>query len=168
MKKLNETNSGFTLIEMVVVMLVLSILAATAVARISDTGTQARLASLNSFKGTLFSVANMAKGVCVTDAQCDLNAANGNTSTMIDGHRIYFHHGYPVGWLGGSDADGTGSLQQLIDSGKFRIDAGQSSTTQAVYLMEGAPDSNQCKLIYSLSPSNNTPVLSIQTITSGC
>lgn len=168
MKKTNETNSGFTLIEMVVVMLVLSILAATAVARISDTGTQARLTSLNSFKGILFSVANMAKGMCLTDTQCDLDAANGSTSTTIDGHRIYFHYGYPVGWLGGSNADGAGTLQQLIDSGKFRIDAGQSSTTQAVYLVENAPDSNQCKLIYSLSPSNNTPVLSIQTITSGC
>lgn len=168
MKKLNETNYGFTLIEMVVVMLVLSILAATAVARITDTGSQARLTSLNNFKGTLFSVANMAKSACMTDARCDLNEANGNTSTMIDGHRIYFHYGYPVGWRGDNHADGAGSLQQLIDSGKFRIDASQSSATQAVYLMNGAPDSNQCKLIYSLSPANNMPVLTIQTITSGC
>ncbi|MDP8568417.1 pilus assembly FimT family protein [Methylophilus aquaticus] len=168
MKKLNTCSYGFTLIEMVVVILVLSILAATAVARIADTSTQTRLASLKSFKGTLFSVANMAKGMCLSDVQCNIDETNGNTSTTIDGHRIYFHYGYPVGWLGGTDADGAGSLQQLIDSGKFRIDAGQSSTTQAVYLMEGAPDHTQCKLIYSLAPSNNAAVLSIQTITSGC
>ena len=165
---MNENNSGFTLIEMLVVMLVLSILAATAVARISDTSTQARLVSLNAFKGTLFSVANMAKGMCVTDAQCDPNAANGSTSTMIDGHRIYFHVSYPVGWLGSSDADGAGTIVQLIDSGKFRIDASHSTATQAIFLLDGAPDSNQCKLIYTLASTNATPVLSIQIISSGC
>lgn len=55
--------SGFTLIELVIVMLILSVLAATAYARISQTGAQARLASLQSFKATVLSVATMAKGV---------------------------------------------------------------------------------------------------------
>lgn len=86
---------GFTLVELVIVMLILSILAATAYARISQTGSQARLASLQSFKATVLSVATMAKGVCMADPQCDIEHGNVTSSTMIEGNNIFIHRQIP-------------------------------------------------------------------------
>ncbi len=153
------TQRGLTLVELVVVMLILSALAATAYARISHTGSQARLASLQSFKATVLSVATMAKGVCMADLQCGIDHSQ-ITSTIIEGNTILFIDGYPVGW----DANGAG-MNELIDTGKFTIQAELSDTSHATYFLAGARDENHCKLEYTItSPS----ALSVTTDGSGC
>ena len=48
--------AGFTLIELVLVIVILGVLAATALPRFSDLSTQARVASLNGLAGGLRSV----------------------------------------------------------------------------------------------------------------
>ncbi|WP_047518269.1 type II secretion system protein [Methylophilus sp. Q8] len=165
MKKISHTQSGFTLIEMIVVMLILSALAVTAYARISQIDTQARLAALQSFKATVLSVATMAKGVCMSDPQCDGNQTT--PSAVIAGNTIYFSHGYPVGWLG--NEDGVGSLSQLVDAGKFSVQAALSDTNRATYTLQGARDSNHCKLEYIISTgSANTAGLSVSIDSTGC
>lgn len=153
------TQRGLTLVELVVVILILSALAATAYARISQTGAQARLASLQSFKATVLSVATMAKGVCIADPQCGIDHGQ-ITSTNINDNTILFSDGYPVGW----DANGAG-WNELIDTGKFTIQAELSDTSHATYFLAGARDENHCKLEYTItSPS----ALSVTTDSSGC
>jgi len=165
MKKISRTQSGFTLIEMIVVMLILSALAVTAYARISQIDTQARLAALQSFKANVLSVATMAKGVCMSDPQCDGNQTT--PSAVIEGNTIYFSHGYPVGWLG--NENGAGSLSQLVDAGKFSVQAALSDTNRATYTLQGARDSNHCKLEYIISTgSANTAGLSVAIDSTGC
>lgn len=154
---------GFTLVELVVVMLVLSVLAATAYARISQTDSQARLASLQSFKATVLSVATMAKGVCMTDPQCDIDQGQA-TSTMIEGNTILFTGRYPVGW----DPNAAG-LNELIDTGNFTIQAELSDTHHATYFLGGARDESHCKLDYRItSAAPNSSALSVTIDSSGC
>lgn len=154
---------GFTLIELVIVMLVLSVLAVTAYARISQTGSQARLASLQSFKATVLSVATMAKGVCMADPQCDIDQGQ-LSSTMIEGNTILFTGRYPVGW----DPNGAG-LNELMDTGNFTIQAELSDTHHATYFQSGARDENHCKLEYRItSVAPNPSVLSVTIDSSGC
>jgi MSHA pilin protein MshA len=164
MKKISHTQSAFTLVEMVVVILILSALAVTAYARIAQIDTQARLASLQSFKANVLSTATMAKGMCMTDPLCD---GNQNTpSANINGNTIYFSHGYPVGWLG--NEDGAGSLYQLLDTGKFSVQPALSDTNHATYTLQGARDSNHCKLEYTITTGSANAGLSVTIDSAGC
>ncbi|MBF5038883.1 type II secretion system protein [Methylophilus sp. VKM B-3414] len=156
---------GFTLVEMIVVMLILSALAVTAYARISQVDSQARQASLSAFKANVQATAIMAKGVCMSDPQCDSQQVA--PSTTIEGNVIYFSQSYPVGWLGNSD--GAGTLNQLLDTGKFAIQPSLSDREHATYYLQGARNSAHCKLEYILtSGANSTQPLTIQTDSSGC
>ncbi|HSI45261.1 MAG TPA: prepilin-type N-terminal cleavage/methylation domain-containing protein [Methylophilus sp.] len=165
MKRKYTTQTGFTLIELVIVMVLLSALAVTAYARMSKTDSQARLASLQSFKATVLSVANMAKGMCISDPQCDIDQSNVTSSTTIEGNTILFTGRYPVGLA----SNGAGGLNQLMMPGRFTIQPALSDTNHATYYLTGAHDENHCKLEYTItSAASTTSILSVTIDSSGC
>ncbi|HSI29382.1 MAG TPA: prepilin-type N-terminal cleavage/methylation domain-containing protein [Methylophilus sp.] len=165
MRKNHTPDSGFTLVELVIVMLITSVLAVTAYARLSKTDSQARLASLQSFKATVLSVATMAKGMCISDPQCDIDQYQTTSSTTIEGKPILFTGRYPVGLA----PNGSGGLDQLMMPGRFTIQPALSDTNRATYFLAGAHDENHCKLQYSITSAPSNPsTLSITIDSSGC
>jgi MSHA pilin protein MshA len=165
MRKNHTTNYGFTLVELVIVMLIMSVLAVTAYARMSKTDSQARLASLQSFKATVLSVATMAKGMCISDPQCDIDQYQTTSSTTIEGKPILFTGRYPVGLA----PNGAAGLDQLMMPGRFTIQPALSDTNRATYFLAGARDENHCKLEYSITSAPSNPsVLSVTIDSSGC
>jgi MSHA pilin protein MshA len=157
--------SGFTLVELVIAMLIISVLSVSAYSRLANIDSQARLASLQSFKATVLSVANLAKGMCVSDPQCDIDQYQTTSSTTIEGKPILFTGRYPVGLA----PNGAGGLDQLMMPGKFTIQPALSDTNRATYFLTGAHDEPHCKLEYNITSAPANPsVVSVTIDSSGC
>lgn len=164
-RKDNRQQCGFTLIELIVVITIISILGVTVMAHYSNTDRQARLSSLNALKAALVSSANMARGVCMSEPLCEESAGAGVNTAQIDGRTIYFHFGYPVAW---KFAEGEGSISQLVTLGQFKADADTGTETDVRFFLQTAPDAQHCALQYHLSSSLQMPVMTITSDNSGC
>jgi MSHA pilin protein MshA len=110
----NKTQRGFTLIELVVVIVILGILAAFAVPRFMGLETEARIAALRSMAGTLRSAATMAHGICMAR-----NCVNGQT-IVIDGQNVTFLNGYPNNATMGALIAQMEGFEQQPNANRFR------------------------------------------------
>lgn len=102
---MTKQQSGFTLIELVLVIVILGILAATALPRFSDLSTQARLAALNGMAGGIRSAAAIAKATQLA------NNLGAGASVSIETQTVAMSNRYPTATATGIDlalADTTG------------------------------------------------------------
>lgn len=86
---LKAQQRGFTLIELVVVIVILGILAAFAVPRFMGMEGEARAAAIRSMGGTLMSAASMAH------AKCQARGCGANGNVTIEGQTVTMTNGYP-------------------------------------------------------------------------
>lgn len=140
----SSVQRGFTLIELVVVIIILGILAAFAVPRFMGLDQQARIASVNSLAGTLRSAASMAHGVYLA------RGAPANPVT-IDGQAITFVNGYPnAATIGNLLAPGTLTVNNL--GGAFTNNAG-------TFTLNGATTPANCAVTYTAAVANGDPTV---------
>ncbi len=123
----NKGQQGFTLIELIIVIVILGVLAATALPKFIDLGKDARIAALEGALGAMNSA------IAMTHAKA-LISGSLSADVTVEGATVKMSNGYPTKATDGIDAAMNVSGDLSIASGVITIaGATTSATCQVVY-----------------------------------
>lgn len=140
-----RNHSGFTLIELVVVIALLGILAAFAIPRFASLEREARIATTQGLAGSIRGASAMAHSLFI---------AQGINPVAMEGNPVNLTNGYP---------DATDVQLTLADSTGYAVTV-NGGGSQATFARQGAPGT--CEVVYNDALVNSAPV--ITTDISGC
>lgn len=92
-KSIFSKQAGFTLIELIMVIVILGILSAFALPKFADFSSDAEVASIEGARGAVRSAAAIAHAACLASSSCDAAAAS--STVTIEGASIPMVFGYP-------------------------------------------------------------------------
>lgn len=173
-----KRQSGFTLIELVVVIVILGILAATAAPKFMNLQSDARISALNGLKASVKSASAMIYSKAILagkekDASGKKVCANGpeSTATSTCTDEITIAYGYPTGDAAGIIAtlqDGAAECASFTCADGTDYDWGYDTKDSVLYIFSvNAPDKEHCAIKYTAPTAlNGTP--KIETASTGC
>lgn len=161
--------SGFTLIELVIVIVLLGLLAAFALPRFANLGTEARVSSLEGVSGAMKSAASIVHMACRADAECNAsgpppnNTSNESNSVVVDGELITLAYGYPRHTLESGIQRATNIREENF---QVQIDTDRTSGFTDVSIV-ASPDPDTCKVRYQ-QPQSAGEQPTVELTVSGC
>jgi MSHA pilin protein MshA len=142
-----KKQSGFTLIELVIVIVILGILAAFIVPRFGALDKQARIAVVKGMAGSLRGAAAVAHGMCLSNPTTGSSVCA--SPITMDGTSVALTN---TGWPTAADAGITSAIQSTDGF------TPTYSGTTATFTKSGASDGAKCKVTYDATNGSTTYV----------
>lgn len=156
--KLNQ-QAGFTLIELIMVIVILGILSAFALPRFADLGGEARASSIQAVAGSIRSAAN------IVHAQ-ELAENDGNNQVTLEGVTIATVNGYPQALAAFTDGIFAAAGVTSGDYTAVTTNAGATADSVVILQATGAATPASCQVSYTAPASGSSPTITV--VVTGC
>ena len=177
-----KRQSGFTLIELVVVIVILGILAATAAPKFMNLQSDARISALNGMKASLKSASAMIYSKAILAGREKLDDSDvcsnaGATATCDAAESVKIVYGYPAGTAAGIVATLQDEMDACTRAGSadcdktndwaYEVGTGEGGAGTVYIFSTSAPDATNCNVTYKESAGDGkNPTITV--VTDGC